>query len=210
MGNVDRPADAESAGLDAFPIRGENLSGSRHQKALGNLTPDDVYYRQRNPEPKEDRHVRKALIIFVASALLTGISIAGETTGQGNVPKVLLLGSLSKAYEPVRFDHAEHISMADGCEDCHHQHRAMQVQACSECHRIDSSFFKKNVNAGKLKPCGECHAVINHPGDRGRLELKAAYHQACFKCHKEEVAGKPEGCTSMCHVPKKQANREGK
>ncbi|MDH3237393.1 MAG: cytochrome c family protein [Deltaproteobacteria bacterium] len=154
--------------------------------------------------------MRKAMIIVAAIALLTGISAAGETTTGGNVPKVLLLGSLSKVYEPVRFDHAEHISMADGCEECHHQHRSMQVQSCSDCHRIDPSFFKKNVNANTLKPCGECHAVSNRPGDRGRLELKAAYHQACFKCHKEEVAGKPEGCTEMCHVPKKQESREGK
>lgn len=153
--------------------------------------------------------MRKAMIIFVAIALLTGISIAGETTTQGDVPKDLLLGSLSKVYEPVRFDHAEHISMADGCEDCHHQHRAMQVQTCLECHRIDSSLFKKNVNTGELKPCGECHAVVNPLGGRGRLELKAAYHQACFKCHKEEVAGKPEGCTDRCHVPKKETSREG-
>ncbi|MGA6992616.1 MAG: cytochrome c3 family protein [Candidatus Deferrimicrobiaceae bacterium] len=154
--------------------------------------------------------MRKAMIIAAAIAFLTGISAAGETTTGGNVPKVLLLGSLSKVYEPVRFDHAEHISMAGGCEECHHQHRSMQVQTCSECHRIDPSFFKKNVNAGTLKPCGECHAVTNRPGDRGRLELKAAYHQACFKCHKEEVAGKPKGCTGMCHVPKGEANREGK
>ena len=102
----------------------------------------------------------------------------------------------------MRFDHAEHISAVGGCEKCHHQHRSMQVQSCSECHRIDSSYFKKNLIAGTLKPCGECHAVVNRPGDRGRLELKAAYHQACFKCHKEEVAGKPKGCTGMCHVKK--------
>ena len=154
--------------------------------------------------------MKKAMIIVAAIAFLARISAAGETTTGGNLPKILLLGSISNVYEPVRFDHAEHISMADGCEDCHHQHRSMQVQSCSKCHRIDPSFFKKNVNAGTLKPCGKCHAVINRPGDRGRLELKAAYHQACFKCHKEEVAGTPKGCTGMCHVPKKQESREGR
>ena len=151
--------------------------------------------------------MKKAMIIVVAIVFLAGVSAAEETTAGGNVPEVLLLGKLSKVYEPVRLDHAEHISMVGGCDECHHQHRAMQVQSCSECHRIDLSIFRKNVNAGKLKPCGECHAVTNRPGDRGRLELKAAYHQACFKCHKEEVAGTPKGCTGMCHVQKKQESR---
>ena len=154
--------------------------------------------------------MKKATIIVAAIAFLTGISAAGEPPAKGNVPKVLLLGSLSKVYEPVRLDHAEHISMVGGCEECHHQHRSMQVQSCSECHRIDPSVFKKNVKTGTLKPCGECHPVVNRPGDRGRLELKAAYHQACFKCHKEEVAGNPKGCNGMCHVPKVEGKREEK
>ena len=146
--------------------------------------------------------MKKATIIVAAIAFLTGISAAGETPAKGNVPKVLLLGSLSKVYEPVRFDHAEHISAVGGCEECHHPHRSMNVQSCSECHRIDPSFFKQNVNPGMLKPCGECHPVSNRSGDKGRLELKAAYHGACFRCHKEEVAGKPKGCAGTCHVKK--------
>lgn len=152
--------------------------------------------------------MRKATIILVAMILLAGTSAAGETTAGGDVPGVLLLGSLSRVYEPVRLNHAEHISMAGGCEECHHQHRSMQVQTCSECHRIDPSVFRKTAKAGALKPCGECHAVVNPPGDRGRLELKAAYHQACFQCHKEEVAGKPEGCTDRCHTPKAGGKRD--
>lgn len=154
--------------------------------------------------------MKKATFVVAAIAFMTGICAAGETAAKGSVPKVLLLGSLSKIYEPVRLDHAEHISMVGGCEECHHQHRSMQVQSCLECHRIDPSVFKKNVNAGTLKPCGECHAVVNRPGDRGRLELKAAYHQACFKCHKGEVEGNPQGCTGMCHALKAEGNREGK
>lgn len=153
--------------------------------------------------------MKKATIIAVAIFFLTGISAAGDGSAGENVPKVILLGSLSKVYEPVRLDHAEHISTIGGCEECHHQHRSMNVQSCSECHRIDSSVFKKNVNTATLKPCGTCHAVTNPPGDRGRLELKAAYHQACFKCHKDEVAGTPKGCNGMCHTPKAEGKQEG-
>ena len=153
--------------------------------------------------------MKHATIIMVAIFFLTGISTAGETTAGGSVPDVLLLGSLSKKYEPVRLDHAEHISMIGGCEECHHQHRAMKVQSCAECHRFDPSVFKKNANAAALRPCGECHAVTNPLGGRARLELKAAYHQACFKCHKEEVEGKPQGCTGMCHSLKAEGKQEG-
>lgn len=152
--------------------------------------------------------MRKATMILVAMIFLAGTSAAGETIAGGDVPEVISLGSLSRVYEPVRLDHAEHISMAGGCEECHHQHRSMNVQSCSECHRFDPSVFKKNVNTATLKPCGECHAVVNPPGDRARLELKAAYHQACFRCHKEEVAGKPEGCTGTCHTPKAGGKRD--
>lgn len=154
--------------------------------------------------------MKKATVIVIATVCLAGVSAAGETTAGGEVPKIIMLGALSKVYKPVRLDHAEHISMIGGCEECHHQHRSMQVHSCPECHRIDDSVFKKNLKAGTLKPCGECHAVVNPPGSRKRLELKAAYHQACFKCHKEEVAGTPKGCTGMCHVPKEEAKREGK
>lgn len=155
--------------------------------------------------------MKKATIIVVACVLLLGVSAGAGSEAGGNVPKVLTLGSLSKIYEPVQFNHSEHVSSAGGCADCHHQHGPVQVQACSECHRIDPSVFKKNVNAAALKPCRDCHPASARPGDVGRPGLKAAYHQACFKCHRGEVGsvGKdPKGCIEMCHVPKAQAKLE--
>lgn len=154
--------------------------------------------------------MKNATITVVAIALFIGVSAASGTTAEGDLPKVLVLGSLSKVYEPVRFNHSEHVSMAGGCADCHHQHSSMQIQTCSECHRIDPSAFKKNVIAGKLKPCGECHAPSDRPG---RIGLKTAFHQACFKCHKGDVGGGVKnlaGCTEMCHVAKAPEKREEK
>jgi hypothetical protein len=152
--------------------------------------------------------VNRATIIAAALALLIGVCAAGGTAADGGVPTVLELGKLSDVYEPVRFNHAGHVSTAGGCADCHHQHGSTQVQACRDCHKIDLSAFRKNVNAGGLKPCRECHAASAKPGDIGRPSLKAAYHQACFKCHRGDVGsvGKdPKGCTEMCHAPKAQA-----
>ena len=154
--------------------------------------------------------MKKAMIIVVALALGVGVSSAGETTAGGNLPKSLTLGSLSKVYEPVPFNHSGHVSSAGGCADCHHQHGSVQVQTCVGCHRIDPAVFKKSVDTTKFKPCGECHAPSDRPG---RIGLKTAYHQACFKCHKEDVGSgvkNLKGCTEMCHVLKAQEKREEK
>jgi hypothetical protein len=157
--------------------------------------------------------VKRATIIAAVLALWIGLWAAGATAADGGVPKMLELGKLSDVYEPVRFNHAGHVSTAGGCADCHHQHGSMQVQSCPDCHRIDPKAFKKNENAGSLKPCRDCHTASARPGDIGRPGLKAAYHQACFKCHRGDVGsvGKdPKGCTEMCHVPKAQAKADAK
>ena len=44
--------------------------------------------------------------------MAVGISTASETTAGRDVPKDLILGSLSNLYEPVRFNHSEHTSTA--------------------------------------------------------------------------------------------------
>jgi hypothetical protein len=142
-----------------------------------------------------------------------GSFAAHEAAAGENLPKDLVLGSLSKVYEPVPFNHAKHVSMAGGCEDCHHQHRSMQIKSCSECHRFDPAAFKKNVIADRLLPCRDCHPASEKPGITGVPALKAAYHQACLKCHWGDVgsAGKNlERCTEMCHVPKAREKREEK
>jgi hypothetical protein len=158
--------------------------------------------------------VKNATVVVMAIALWVGVSAAGEKAGVGNVPKVLLLGSLSQVYEPVRFNHSGHVSTAGGCADCHHQHGSADVRSCKECHRIDPSVFQKNVNAGMLKPCRECHTASAKPGSGiGRPTLKVAYHQACFKCHRGDVGTvgqDPKGCTEMCHAPIAQARLQEK
>ena len=144
--------------------------------------------------------MKKATIIVVAIALWIGISSASDTTTGKDLPKDVILGSLSNIYEPVLFNHSGHVSTAGGCVDCHHQHGTVEVQSCSECHRFDPSVFKKNVIAGRVKACGMCHLAAEQPG---RVGLKTAYHKACFKCHKSDVGSGVKnltGCTEMCHV----------
>jgi hypothetical protein len=150
--------------------------------------------------------MKRAMIIPAAIFLWMGVVAAHGANAGGNLPKVLLLGTLSKVYEPVRFNHEEHVSNAGGCADCHHQHRTMQIQACSECHKFDPAAFKKNIVTDKLLPCRDCHSASARPGVTVEPSLKIAYHQACLKCHWGQIgdAGKTLGsCTEICHAPKK-------
>jgi predicted CXXCH cytochrome family protein len=129
------------------------------------------------------------------------------------MPQVIVIGSVAKAYGPVKFNHASHVSNAGACAECHHQHGTSPNLACGECHAIDTSAFKKSVKLAKMRPCRECHSASYPAGDPGRPGLQVAYHRACFKCHRGDVGsvGKdPKGCVEMCHTPRAQAKLEKK
>jgi hypothetical protein len=174
---------------------------------------------------KEAGSVKKVILAISALAFLFGViqssdagsgsgSAAGTaTTAGGKMPQIIILGSIAKTYEPVKFNHASHVSNASSCAECHHQHGTDQSLACGECHAIDSSAFKRSVKLSKMRPCGACHSATYPAGNPDRPWLKAAYHRACFKCHRGDVGsvGKdPKGCVEMCHVPRAQAKLEKK
>jgi len=174
---------------------------------------------------KEAGPVKKVIVAISALALLIGFSPptgAGSGPGDtaksaapagGKMPQGIVLGSIAKTYAPVDFNHASHVSNASGCADCHHQHGSGQSLACGECHAIDAAAFKKSVRLSKIKACRECHSAAYSVDDPGRPTLKAAYHRACFKCHRGDVGTvgtDPKGCVEMCHVPNAQAKLEKK
>ena len=82
-------------------------------------------------------------------------------------------------YGPVRFAHKRHATLTKDCSKCHHYRPkdkdALETTRCSACHQ--DSFNK------------------NYPD---RIGLKAAYHQQCIKCHKDEAKG-PTDCKG-CHL----------
>lgn len=154
--------------------------------------------------------MKKSMMIRALVLLSMGGMFAPGMAAGDKLPKVLVLDTLSKVYEPVRFNHEGHVSMVGGCADCHHQHRSLQIKTCSECHRFDPASFRKNVLVDRLLPCRDCHPKTEKSGTDGVPALKAAYHQACLKCHWEEVgsAGKNlEACAEACHVPKSGASK---
>lgn len=164
--------------------------------------------------------MKKVILAIAACAFLIGISPFADAesgpggsakavpTPAGKMPQVILISSIAKTYGPVKFDHASHVSNAGACAECHHQHGTGESLACGECHGIDPTAFKKSVKLAKMQPCRACHSSSYPDADPGRPGLKAAYHRACFKCHRGDVGsvGKdPKGCVEMCHVPAPQA-----
>ena len=82
-------------------------------------------------------------------------------------------------YEPVRFAHKRHAALIKDCTKCHH-------------------FRPKDENALETTRCSACHQDSFNPDHPERIGLKAAYHQQCMECHKEEAKG-PEDCKG-CHL----------
>ncbi len=117
------------------------------------------------------------------------------------IPGVVVLDSISNIYEPVKFDHATHSKIAEGCVTCHHEHPA-NAETCRDCHRVDEGVFKKSLS-GTFMSCDSCHGKYD-PETPNMPGLKVAYHRKCFQCHKGMgMIGKdPKGCTQICHAKK--------
>ncbi len=149
------------------------------------------------------------VLACVAPVLSAGAGRDGRSAptppSKGGMPETVTLGSLTDRFEPVVFDHSGHVDMASGCGDCHHQHGSGQTLGCRECHSLDLSAFRRSVSVETFRGCGECHAGPSPQPDPGRTGLAAAYHRACFRCHREvgSVGEDPKGCTEMCHARKK-------
>ncbi len=152
----------------------------------------------------------------VAPILPAGAGQDGATSpspsSKGVMPKTVTLGSLAGRYEPVEFDHSAHVDMASGCGDCHHQHGSDGTLGCRECHSLDRSAFRRSVRVETFRGCRECHAGPSARPDPGRTGLAAAYHRACFRCHREvgSVGRDPKGCTETCHAAKEAKEAAGK
>lgn len=157
--------------------------------------------RQISDDSQRRALMRKSLIFII----LTIISLAASLyAGVIDSNLYFNLDSIDGKYEPVRFNHTKHISLAGDCSLCHHQHSNSGTLPCKDCHAVTPSVFKDSVVNGFMA-CKNCHGVSN-PQSPEMPGLKAAYHQACFKCHlgMGDVGKSPKGCTDMCHAIKGQ------
>ncbi len=149
----------------------------------------------------KDKEVIKKVSLFVPLSLMFGgaaviVSSYDTTDIQANAPDAALADIagnpnvfylqnnatwfnvnsseyLSMKYEPVT-DFHKAMSGKVGCATCHH-------------------------NSGdEIQACKDCHGVPFNPHNESMPGLKAAYHQRCMSCHKEDFGSGPESCTS-CH-----------
>lgn len=140
-----------------------------------------------------------------------GMALAGlliwAAAGAGAAPEpptTIQLKSLTQLYGEVTFDHAMHVSLAEGCASCHHHTTgsAPLNRDCLRCHA--------GGQVSAQVACGGCHSLTPFSAQYLREKdadvqryhtdqpgLKAAYHLSCLGCHQE--AGGPTGCTD-CHA----------
>jgi len=90
-------------------------------------------------------------------------------------------------YLPVRFAHKRHAALIKDCSRCHH-------------------FRPEKEDALETTRCSGCHQESFNPDHPERLGLKAAYHQQCMACHKEEAKG-PVTCKG-CHLKHVPAHKK--
>ena len=126
---------------------------------------------------------------------------AAEPASSG--PDTILLDKLEGAYGPVTFEHAKHATRyAEGCGDCHHQHRENDANPCKRCHTIDAEQFKASVKRN-FSACSKCHGDYDVATPEVP-DLKVAYHEVCFSCHRTrgDVGVSPQDCAELCHAKK--------
>ena len=144
--------------------------------------------------------VKSFMFLIGALGFLAGAGNGFAETG----PDAVVLDSLAEFYEPVQFNHAAHIDLAEGkCAKCHHHTTgAVPLEpSCLQCH--------KGGLDGGVYACRDCHSskrfeadyLAALDGDRQRYHLdkpglKGAYHRNCLGCHTEN--GGPAGCQD-CH-----------
>jgi hypothetical protein len=151
-------------------------------------------------------------VIFLISLLGFWICLVPAPGGGAGEAKDGVPDGIEGEYGPVPFDHSEHVDMASGCGDCHHQHGPGESLSCRECHRLDPASFRRAIDGTKFRPCRECHPSGIRPDAPETPTLKAAYHRVCFRCHEEfgSVGRDPKGCTGMCHSRKTRADQGGR
>ena len=136
--------------------------------------------------------------VILSCVLFINHSLALEAD---DAPDEVEISTLTNLYEPVIFDHALHLDVAD-CSECHH-HTTGQPPAdesCLKCHanseETDSISCSECHNAKRFYPqdLKQRNADVYHIDKPG---LKGAYHLNCVGCHSANDG--PVGCED-CHV----------
>jgi hypothetical protein len=110
-----------------------------------------------------------------------GIKLRGD-----EVPKKIIINKIENLYGPVKYNHGQHMHMAERIEDC------------AECHHYIPPDLPK-------KSCDMCHPIGLSEQKLGVLSFNAVLHRKCLGCHLEW--GKSTNC-EHCHVSKNRDEAE--
>lgn len=113
-------------------------------------------------------------------------------------PDTVVIGTLSKKYEPTTFNHSSHVELLMDATKKSSLAQAFHSPAgvlCQGCHH--------NTPADMAPPkCATCHGQA-FSGDQ-RPGLMAAYHIQCNQCHKAMGVDSPKATDCQtCHTAKK-------
>lgn len=148
-------------------------------------------------------------VLAVAVGILLLWPGSSPAIDRTDAPDTVTISLLAELYDPVEFNHAGHVEMAD-CSDCHH-HTAGTVTErwnCKKCH--------DNPMEGETVSCSDCHprdrfgtqylASLDDPElyHKEKPGLKGAFHLSCVGCHREQ--GGPTGC-DQCHSMNENGER---
>ena len=142
-------------------------------------------------------------VLAAAVLLLAGTPpLPGLALDQYDAPETVVIDSLARLYQPVRFSHIRHTKLAR-CKDCHH-HTTGQEDTDSNCFRCHAYSPEASIVS-----CKDCHtgkqfypeqvAAAGNPNlyHIDKPGLKGAYHLNCIPCHVKKNA--PSGCEG-CHA----------
>lgn len=139
-------------------------------------------------------------IIFGGGAVMLSSSEPSDisvVTNATDVAAIMPTGTIDKVeMSPNTWptvNKTEYLSITYGTATAFHAVMSEKV-SCTTCHH----------NSGdEIHACRDCHDSPANPHDSTKPGLKAAYHERCISCHKEEISG-PVSC-KKCHTGEKKA-----
>ncbi len=138
-------------------------------------------------------------LIFGCAAIVVASNGSAEGTVASTVPETVTPGDHINTSLPavtatsqdkwLRVNESEYLSIKYGPATKFHQIMSNKV-SCVTCHH----------NSGdEIHACKDCHDRPFNPHESNMPGLKAAYHQRCMECHKEDFADGPKSCVK-CHT----------
>jgi hypothetical protein len=117
---------------------------------------------------------------YLPFALAVLVILAGSTfiAGAATPPDKTTIDDCVAKKAAVEFPHGAHVKAVAECKTCHHTQPALTAESSE-----------------KVETCASCHVTPEKAETPKCSEMSATknpFHMSCVKCHKEELAKKPD------------------